>query len=122
MKLYGRRHNKKAIYQRFTYRGINIKEHFISHISTTEKAANLLRQVDDRFRIFSAGILCSFRWAVWDEPSVILLSEEKCQKRLLCGFIGVNVISRNDINDSVTDCLQIQIRFELLMNRRLGKL
>ena len=41
---------------------------------------------------------------------------------LLCGFLGVNVIARNDIIHSFTSCLPIQIRYELLIHRRLGKL
>ena len=117
----------------FTYRGINLKGHFKSRISKAEKTANLLRQVGARFRNFPARINVQLYAAfirpgleyglplAWDEPSAISLLE-KCQKRLLCGFLGVNVIARNDIIHSVTGCLPIQIRCELLIHRRLGKL
>lgn len=48
----------------------------------------------------------------WDGPLVISLLQN-CQKRLLCGFLGINFIARNDLVHLVTGCLPIQIRSEL---------
>ena len=117
----------------FTYRGVSLKSHFKKRIAKAEKAANLLRQAGARFRNFPARINVQLYAAfirpgleyglplAWDEPSAISFLE-KCQKRLLCGFIGVNVIARNDVVHSVTGCLPLQVRCEILTHRRLTKL
>ena len=137
LKLYGAplTHQRAFSYlgMEFTYRGVSLKSHFKKRIAKAEKAANLLRQAGARFRNFPARINVQLYAAfirpgleyglplAWDEPSAISFLE-KCQKRLLCGFLGVNVIARNDVVHSVTGCLPLVVRCEILTHRRLHKL
>ena len=108
----------------FTFRGVNLKGHFKKRIAKAAKVAILLRQAGARFRNFPTKINVQLYAAfirpgleygltlAWDEPSAISLLE-KCQKRLLCGLLGVNVIARNNVIHSVTGCLPIQAIFEV---------
>jgi hypothetical protein len=115
------------------HKGINAKAHATSRIEKAEKALNRLTLLGARFKNFHCRINLQF-YATFIRPGLeyglpLLVDEstalkhlQQCQKRIICKFLGINIIARNDIVEGISNCPAIPARQLMLRNRRAFKL
>ena len=122
----------------FCYLGIDVncqgiceKSHAKRRGEKAEKSASALEKVGARFSNFPSHINLQF-YRIFIRPGLeyglpLLKSTEaidilqKCQKRILCGFLGVHSNARNDIIEGISNCPSMLVRNHLLGRKRAIK-
>jgi hypothetical protein len=117
----------------FNQFGISMRKHVESRISKAERMAKNLNLAGARFRNFPVRVNLHL-YTVFIRPGLeyglpLLLGDRKalhllemCQKRIVCGFLGVNINSRNDVVQAISNCPPIAIRQLLLRHTRAVRL
>ena len=112
-----------------SHTGINCLTHVRKRIEKAEKAAYSLQLAGARYKNFPAKLNIQF-YAVFIRPGLeyglpLLLGHKgsitalnRCQKRIVCRFLGVDIIARNDIIQAISNCPPFGVRQILLQYRR----
>ena len=112
-------------------RGIQEKNHARRRCEKAEKSAVMLNRAGARFRNFPPHINLQF-YRVFIRPGLeyglpllrnadAIDTLQKCQKRILCGFLGVHANARNDVIEGISNCPSMLIRCHLLGRKRAIK-
>ena len=113
--------------------GLNFKSHVEARVKKANAYADRLHLAGARWKNFPAYVNVQL-YAAFIRPGLeygltlippghsSLRRIHRCQKRILCRFLGVDVIARNDIVEAISNCPSIPCRQTMLAHRRTCRL